>query len=926
MAGDSVLLRVRAIWDSKDVQKGLKSLERDVKSLNNRLRAAMRYAIPGTGALAGAGLIGGLTMLTRSVLQLTMEFQRAQFGLASILASYNDVIDAQGRVVTGAERFVFLLGRSKELLKAVREEAAKTVITAQELMVYTAQGMGYALRKGLTPEQATYAISRIAVASRVLGLLPGYQTWSEIRAMLTGQYLRTSQIAQALGITAKDIQQRHGEEFFRYLLTALKGFEEAARQFAKTFQARWQAFINEVQLALIEIGEAIVPLLGEWIADIRQAIRNWRESGGMNNLKVVVRGIVAATIEIGNMLGQVIKFLRDNPWLSRILTDIAAFAAGAWAGGKIGRLLGPKGAIIFSILGGTGSLVAAEKAQAAAREATANERFMQYVLDLIRRRAVPKGEPMDKAVAAGVLVQRMITESAAAEGVTLTAGDITRIQKALDWMVRTRMKPPETPVTASWKLRPLPLQPEEEKVKKAKPVDTQREAERAQKAFEKWREEAAEWVYRVGREPIEERFGNLIAFITGTPMFAPIFTNLFKRRMEELEEALEQSQKSEKAFEQQIEKIAEQVYRAGREPIEEKFGTAFAFWTGVPMFAPVFTNLFKRKMEEIEEARKRAEDASREFERWIQEASDWVYRVGREPIEEKLGTTLALFMGVPPFAPIFTRLFRRRMEEVTEAAERRQELLEFGLPWATALGYPEAQAAQLGKIREQLMKQEPILEAMITAAAKAQEEMRKRWRQFWEDVRELASSSFRNAFVDATTQLMRNIGQWRTIFRDFFRAIQDMVRRAIAEVIYERFVRRTVETAIDWLIGALGGGKGGKGGQKLGALGGAQLGFLVGGPVGAIAGAIISSIFKFQHGGTLRAGQIALVGESGPELVVSKNTAAVLSSQRVIELLSRLGNSANARPVNIYINDSGDYELARRVGREVTRAMRRSRF
>lgn len=258
LVSEDVLLRIRGQWAGNEIQRGLRQLETEVQRVGRSVRNALGLLIPG----AGIGIAGGIALAVRESIKLASEFEKMRLGLASILGSYGEVVDAQGRVLKGAERFNSLLRMSASLMTEIRKEADRTILETRELMEYVQTGLGFGLAKGLSQQQIVKLISTIAVAGRTLGLPQGYPIISEIRALMTGQNLRQSQIAQAVGLTSQELERLRGDELFRYITSRLKGFVDASDRFAQSFEASWSTFISKIQEVLATIGEAITPGAG----------------------------------------------------------------------------------------------------------------------------------------------------------------------------------------------------------------------------------------------------------------------------------------------------------------------------------------------------------------------------------------------------------------------------------------------------------------------------------------------------------------------------------------------------------------------------------------------------------------------------------------------------------------------------------------
>lgn len=917
---EEVLLKIRTNWQGDAVRRGIQGLEQQVQNLGRSVRSSLGILLPGIG---GLGLVGGLALATREAIKLSAEFQKMQVGMAALLGSYGKVVDAQGRVLSGAERFNQLLKMSAGLMQEVRKEADRTILETRELMEYVQSGLGFALSKGLTPQQAIKLISQIGTAGRTLGLPQGYPIISEIRALLTGEGIARSQIAQALGITAADLQKRMGEQFLKYMYDRLQGFTTAADSFANSFEARWSTFISKIQEILREVGEAILPVLSDFARDAAEAIDRWKATGGAQRLQETVRDVMSAVIAIMQMIWQAVQWLQKNSIVFRGIIDAIAarmgWKAGASIGGAIGSTFGPWGALIGAGLGAGG----AELLQWQFRQTQEQNRNVAALRQQIQKVIAKKGSPQLKQR----IIQQMLEISL--EQGAISSEDVDAI---LQWM-RGQLGQAGAPAPGQAPGLPrflaAPPRPSMEAQKAA-----QKAAAQQKLAAEKQRVAEAQASYREWSAQ-----------------------NRLQQAIQEAEQAgwtaasIGKVQSALAAWKQAYLQAAS-VRSAGEPPAIAQIALARA--------REEIAIQEREIQERIQRGQERAQqEKARQWQEFVQSYRQRILTAGKEPIEERLWMgAMAPFpplirFGLEPLAPIYKAVLRRGYEEYI-AQERERQLQErikaeqeqiraeqerrmreaqrrqiqmlagYGGLWAEAFGAP---AVAAGAMRMALGGISPLARMIADAIAQAQIAVRQRWQEFWEAMAEFASDSVRDAFVRMTMDLMANLGRWKDAFKDFAQAIRQMIQRAIAEIIYERFIKRAVDQLLAQVIAALSRGKGGGGGgkQKSGLLGGALMGYSVGGWLGAAVGGLLGAIGIFQHGGTLLPNQIGWVGERGPELVVSGTSAAVLSSQRVADLLSRL-QEPRVGTVNVYINSMGDVDMARRVGREVDRALRRVRY
>ncbi len=750
LISEDVVLRIRGQWTGAEIQRGLRQLETEVQRVGRTARNALGLLLPG----AGLGVAGGLALAVREAVKLAGEFEKMKLGLASILGSYGEVVDAQGRVLRGAERFNTLLRLSANLMTEIRKEADRTILETRELMEYVQSGLGFGLAKGLTQQQIVKLISTIAVAGRTMGLPQGYPIVSEIRALLTGQNLRQSQIAQAVGITETQLRSLSGEQFFRYITQQLRGFVDASNAFANSFEAQWSTFVSKIQEVLATIGEAIVPVLADFARDAARAIDEWKRTGGAERLKAYVRDVLHSIVGIAQWMGNVAKWFKDNPAALRLAQDIGAAAFGA----RVGAIFGPKGAIAGAVAGGVGTEL--------------------YRL-LSPSEGVKEGERLE---------DRMITLLGKATGIAAYHPERQVPTTA------TSAKPAPT-----LRVRPLPPTPDvlrqaEQQRKQAQAVAQRalemsaslavrransalqmalRNAESAgwtQQAVARVRTAFAEWKQASLREASMRAAGE------PTPIARQIIAEAqfeVDERQREIEDAIKRGQQqtaetAARQAEQQLEFMRQRVARMGGVPAHEALTESF--FGLMPLGARIAAAPMAPIMQEM-------------------------LRVTLAAAQERQQEINAAVQRFASMMPALAALEERRR---AYSYQLYQATAGYGAPWAQAFGVA---APLAGAARIMVGAFNPFVQAMVDAIAEAQLRIREEWMQFWQDMATFSSNSIRDAFVRMTMDFMDNINRWEDALKDFVRSIKQMIQRAIAEWIYENYIKRGVESLLGGILG-----------------------------------------------------------------------------------------------------------------------------
>jgi hypothetical protein len=315
------------LGDLSRVQDALRGTESSASGAGQALSALLAG---GVGGAVGAGLmaalgsvqsvLGSITGLAegfvRSAIQASMQMEQMRFGLATVLGAWNEVRDAQGRVLTGAERYNALLSLSGELMRSIRAEANRTILETAELVELVQSGLGYAYAKGLSADQAVRVISAIGQAGRLMGL-SGPMLVQEVRALLGGGRLESSQVALSFGIT-REMLERSGQDLAEALLRALSSVTDAASVAADRLDVQWSTLTSQVQEALAQVGDGLTGGLAQFLQQLNQVLGQLLESGVFERLGIFLRLLWQALVE---GVGSLVEGLRGVwSWVSGVVS------------------------------------------------------------------------------------------------------------------------------------------------------------------------------------------------------------------------------------------------------------------------------------------------------------------------------------------------------------------------------------------------------------------------------------------------------------------------------------------------------------------------------------------------------------------------------------------------------------------------------
>lgn len=933
---DEVALRVRAVWQGDEVKQGVSQLEGQARQLSHTLRTIV--GIAGFGGIAYT-----MKQLVASAIQTNIEMQRASTGIAAVLFQYTRILDAQGRVLANAEKFNASLALSRQLMSQIVDIAAKTILETQELMQYTQTGLGYAMAKGLSPERALELISMVAQTGRVLGLPPGYPIVSEIRAVLTGQNLRASQIAQAFGLSQRELSSLTGEALFAYIRSKLQGMVEAQEAFSRTLEARWTTLMSEWSMLLREVSEGFVDVISDVLPMVTQAIQRWRASGGALALREIFASIARTVIDVARILWDTIVWLKKNDLLGVIAGTVGgrallmrlgmgspaatALSAGAtaiyagaqsegpwWqkalmytgggaaAGGALGSFIpgiGTAAGILGGGVAGLSTFVGAEY-------------LLPWVREFVSPKTLSTGGGGGGSSGAGELGVGSLTPPPSFRYEPLPIPKPSDVRKAAEEARRQRRTEHER-LEAQQILHRVRLEGLRKKVSDAIDVArsegyTESSVNAVMQALSEWAKERRKIIVPQGTSPelvaawVKEAEADIAQYVEDT-----------RRTLREgRDRYIAQQEQSRRAYSELWASWRETitpespVSRARREA-ERTFarymplGVVHAFVAAGVSAYEVLAPVMQRAQEQALLNRMRQqEDLQRTMEKsW----SEWLAGYLRTP------------RGLP--AQVREKIYGERLQA---AMGYLSSLVGMGLVGPEVAGV----LAKLSQLYDQW-----------------EQDVRDRQQAFWDWMGRSMEQSVRDAFVRLGYDLIRHTRNWMRSFRDFASAIGSMIERAILEAIYEQIIRAAVERLIAWIIAQIQrafGVQGGSTGQSLGvaaglggptvfgrslsyAAAGASLGS-VAGPGGALVGAAVgfmAGLLGLQHGGSVIPRRAYVVGEGGPEVFIPETLGRIVPSRPAQASMSQT-------TVYVQLPPGTDAMLARAIGREMAWSMRIARW
>lgn len=209
----------------------------------------------------------GQTVLT--ALQPGYEvFVQSTKGILSLSAALRTMGNYQGQVVTKSQA----MAASVNLMNQALYRAQQSAFSYQEVVQALQGVLPLVLGKGMNAQQALDITTGVAGVAKLTGLNQN-QILQETRDLMQGTITaKTSQVANALGISNEDLAQyrANSDELFKFLMDKFKNYSEVLSEYANTVPGS----IEQLQETIGIAGQLIIDNFGGEIVSVVKTLTN----------------------------------------------------------------------------------------------------------------------------------------------------------------------------------------------------------------------------------------------------------------------------------------------------------------------------------------------------------------------------------------------------------------------------------------------------------------------------------------------------------------------------------------------------------------------------------------------------------------------------------------------------------------------------
>ena len=213
------------------------ALGRQSKQAGADISAAMKNAAKNILALVGAykAVDAAMGFAKRGV-EMNASWEQSKIGIASVIASVNQLEDAQGNLLKGPEAYQAALGLAEQAMNRIKIMGLETTATTDDLVAGFQQLIGPAAAAGLSMEQTLQFTTSMVQSLGAIGI-PFNQLSAEARSLLDGTIVPTQdRLATTLGITGDMVRNWKEQGILaQKLLEKMSAFAAAGDDVARTW-------------------------------------------------------------------------------------------------------------------------------------------------------------------------------------------------------------------------------------------------------------------------------------------------------------------------------------------------------------------------------------------------------------------------------------------------------------------------------------------------------------------------------------------------------------------------------------------------------------------------------------------------------------------------------------------------------------------
>lgn len=230
--------------------------------------------------------------------------EKAQLGIASVVAATNELTDAQGRILSGQEKFNAAQELSVKMAKALDVASMQSPAEYNDLLSTFQRMLAPATQLGVKWQDTLNMTIRMSNVLSSLGL-DMQSLGNEMQAIMTGTNLSRSQVASRLGITKAEIESwGKGEQLLANMQKRLEAFEYSGKAVEQTMEAVRAYFEDVIQNVAGDAVSGLWDQVKTGMQEVADAFYEIDEKSKEFKLTDDMEGLVGAINEIATAIGE----------------------------------------------------------------------------------------------------------------------------------------------------------------------------------------------------------------------------------------------------------------------------------------------------------------------------------------------------------------------------------------------------------------------------------------------------------------------------------------------------------------------------------------------------------------------------------------------------------------------------------------------
>ena len=287
-------------------------------ALNQRFASLTQRVL---SVYAAYKLLDGVVATTNIGIQANKNWESQKLAIASIVSSTNQLADAQGRVLEGAEKFTASQQVAEELMKRIQQLGLETTATTQELVTGFQAIIAPALKAGYALEEIPELATRAAQAMGAFQI-PIQQMRTEIESLLSGNINRAQDLlAGYLNVTGKMIKDWKAQGILvEEINKRLESFRYSSDAIANT----WAGLTSNIQeyFELISRGSTsgLFDSMKSSVRELQSLMISMNKDTGLAEVSSKVNNIAEAWRRMNDFIGNkiLVSTGRFTDWIEEL--------------------------------------------------------------------------------------------------------------------------------------------------------------------------------------------------------------------------------------------------------------------------------------------------------------------------------------------------------------------------------------------------------------------------------------------------------------------------------------------------------------------------------------------------------------------------------------------------------------------------------